>query len=164
MKGATDMTQKISPFLWFDKEAEEAAKFYVSVFGNSKINHVARYTDAGPGRDQDVMVVDFELDGCRLTALNGGPMFKFTEAISLYVDCEDQAEVDRYWNALTADGGKESMCGWLKDRYGLSWQIVPKALTRLINDPDRARASRVMEAMLQMRKIDVSKIEAAARG
>jgi predicted 3-demethylubiquinone-9 3-methyltransferase (glyoxalase superfamily) len=158
------MALKISPFLWFDKEAEEAANFYVSVFRNSKITSVTRTTAAGPGKEGEVLVVSFELDGTTVTALNGGPQFKFSEAVSLSVDCEDQAEVDRYWEKLTSGGGQEGMCGWLKDKFGLSWQIVPRALPRLLGDPDRAKAARAMAAMMQMRKIDVARIEAAAKG
>ncbi|HET7765657.1 MAG TPA: VOC family protein [Burkholderiales bacterium] len=154
--------QKITPFLWFDTQAEEAAKFYASIFPNSKILKTARYGDAGPGPKGSVMTVEFELDGQRMIALNGGPVFRFTEAISLVVDCKDQKEVDRYWNGLL-QGGKESQCGWLKDRYGLSWQIVPTVLARLLSDPDAKKAKRVMEAMLKMRKIDIAALEAAAK-
>jgi predicted 3-demethylubiquinone-9 3-methyltransferase (glyoxalase superfamily) len=153
--------QKITPFLWFDTQAEEAAKLYVSIFPNSKIRNTARYGDAGPGPKGSVMTVEFELDGQRMIALNGGPVFKFTEAISLVVDCKDQKEVDHYWNKLL-QGGKESQCGWLKDRFGLSWQIVPAALSRLLSDPDARKAKRVMEAMLKMKKLDVAALEAAA--
>ena len=147
---------KISPFLWFDAQAEEAANFYVSLFPNSKITSVSRF-------DGDkVMTVGFELDGQKLSALNGGPMFKFTEAVSFVVDCEDQAEVDRYWDALIADGGQPSQCAWLKDRFGLSWQIVPKRLFELMSDPDRGRAGRATQAMLKMSKIIIADLEAAA--
>ncbi len=156
--------QKITPFLWFDHQAEEAANFYVSLFPDSKILSVARYGEAGPGPAGSVMTVSFQLAGQRFTALNGGPQFAFTEAISLVANCESQEEVDALWSRLTADGGQESMCGWLKDRYGLSWQIVPTALPRLLQDPDPAKAKRVMEAMLQMRKIDIAALERAARG
>jgi len=152
---------KIHPFLWFDDQAEEAAKLYVSLFKNSKIGRTVRYGEGGPGPKGQVMTIEFELDGQPVTALNGGPVFKFTEAVSFSVDCEDQAEVDRYWTALM-DGGQESQCGWLKDRFGFSWQIVPKALPRLLSDPDRAKAQRVMAAMMKMRKLDVAALEAAA--
>jgi predicted 3-demethylubiquinone-9 3-methyltransferase (glyoxalase superfamily) len=154
--------QKITPFLWFDTQAEEAANFYVSVFPNSRIVTVTRYGEAGPGPKGSVMTVVFELDGQRMIALNGGPQFKFTEAISLSVDCKDQAEVDRYWSKLT-QGGKESQCGWLKDKYGLSWQINPAALGEMLSDPDPEKAKRVMEAMLTMKKIDIAALKAAAR-
>jgi predicted 3-demethylubiquinone-9 3-methyltransferase (glyoxalase superfamily) len=153
--------QKITPFLWFDTQAEEAAKFYVSIFPNSRILNTARYGDAGPGPKASVMTVEFELDGQRMIALNGGPVFKFTEAISLSVDCTDQKEVDHYWTKLS-QGGEESMCGWLKDRYGLSWQIVPTVLGQLLSGPDAKKAKRVMEAMLKMRKLDIAALKAAA--
>lgn len=154
---------KINPFLWFDSEAEAAAGFYVSVFPNSRIVEVVRYGDVGPGPTGSVMTVAFDLDGQRFNALNGGPMFKFTEAISFAVDCKDQAEVDLYWDRLS-DGGETSQCGWLKDRYGVSWQIVPRVLMRLLQDPDPVKAQRVMTAMLKMTKIDVAKLEAAYAG
>jgi predicted 3-demethylubiquinone-9 3-methyltransferase (glyoxalase superfamily) len=155
--------QKITPFLWFDGQAEEAMNFYTAIFKNSKVGNVSRYGDAGPGPKGSVMVASFELDGMRFTALNGGPHFKFTEAISFYVDCESQQEVDYFWDKLSA-GGSISQCGWLKDKFGLSWQIVPSALPRLLSDPDPKKAGRVMQAMLQMKKIDVAKLEAAAKG
>jgi predicted 3-demethylubiquinone-9 3-methyltransferase (glyoxalase superfamily) len=154
---------KISPFLWFDKEAEEAVDFYVSIFKNSKKGDVSRYTEAGPGKPGSAMTVPFELDGMKFTALNGGPDFKFNEAISFVVNCETQQEVDYYWEKLSA-GGKEVQCGWLKDKFGLSWQIVPAALMRLIADRDRAKAARVMQAMMKMVKLDIAKLEAAAKG
>ena len=154
-------TQKISTFLWFDANAEEAANYYVSIFKNSKILGVSRYGETGPGPKGSVMTVSFQLEGQEFTALNGGPQFKFTEAISLFVKCETQKEVDELWSKLTA-GGEESQCGWLKDRYGLSWQITPTVLLRLIQDPDPAKAKRVMEAMLQMKKIDIARLEQAA--
>lgn len=154
--------QKITPFLWFDTQAEEAASFYASIFPNSKILKTARFGDAGPGPKGGVMTVVFELDGQRMIALNGGPQFKFTEAISLSVDCKDQAEVDHYWNRLL-QGGKESQCGWLKDRYGLSWQVNPTILGELLADPDAKKAKRVMEAMLKMKKIDIAALRAAAQ-
>ena len=154
--------QKITPFLWFDDQAEEAMNFYVSIFKNSKAGRVTRYPGGGPGEKGKVMSVTFELEGQEFYGLNGGPLFKFTEAVSFQVSCEDQAEVDRYWNALTADGGQEGPCAWLKDRWGLSWQIVPKALPELLADPDRGRAMRAMQAMLQMKKIDIAKLREAA--
>ncbi|TMH87607.1 MAG: VOC family protein [Betaproteobacteria bacterium] len=153
--------QKITPFLWFDTQAEEAAKFYASVFPNSKILKTARYGEAGPGPKGSVMTVEFELDGQRMIALNGGPQFKFTEAISLSVDCKDQKEVDHYWTKLS-QGGQESMCGWLKDKYGLSWQVNPAILGQLLASPDAKKAKRVMEAMLKMKKIDIAALKAAA--
>lgn len=155
--------QKITPFLWFDNQAEEAANFYVSIFKNSKILNVSRYGEAGPQPAGTVLTVTFQLEGMEFTALNGGPHFKFTEAISLYVDCASQAEVDTLWEKLT-DGGEESQCGWLKDKYGLSWQIVPARLIELMHDEDPEKARRVTEAMLQMRKIDVEKLEQAYAG
>ena len=153
--------QKITPFLWFDTQAEEAAKFYASVFPNSKILKTARYGEAGPGPKGSVMTVEFELDGQRMIALNGGPQFKFTEAISLSVDCKDQKEVDHYWTKLS-QGGQESMCGWLKDKYGLSWQVNPAILVELLSSRDAKKAKRVMEAMLKMKKIDIAALKAAA--
>lgn len=155
--------QKITPFLWFDNQAEEAVNFYASVFKSAKIGKMTRYGEAGPGPAGSVMVAEFELEGMRFTALNGGPMFKFTEAISLVVDCKDQAEVDHFWHSLS-EGGQPGQCGWLKDRFGLSWQIVPEALPRLLGDPDPVRAGRVMQAMLQMTKIEVDRLEKAHAG
>ena len=155
--------QKIKTFLWFDKDAEEAAKFYTSIFKNSRITAVARYGDAGPGPKGSAMTVAFELEGQEFLALNGGPQFKFTEAISLLVTCDSQQEIDELWSKLTA-GGQESQCGWLKDRYGLSWQIVPSALPQLLQDPDPAKSARVMQAMLQMKKMDLARLERAHRG
>jgi predicted 3-demethylubiquinone-9 3-methyltransferase (glyoxalase superfamily) len=155
--------QKITPCLWFDTEGEEAAEFYTSIFPNSRIVEVTRYGSAGPRAEGSVMTVSFELDGQRFIALNGGPDFTFNEAISLEVDCDSQDEVDSYWNALT-EGGEEGPCGWLKDRYGVSWQIVPKVLTQLISDPDQEKGQRVMAAMLQMRKIEIAELEKAAAG
>lgn len=152
---------KITPFMWFDDQAEEAGKFYASVFPNSKVVSVSRYTEAGPGKAGSAMTVQIELDGLPLTLLNGGPMYRPTEAFSLSVSCEDQAEVDRYWTALT-EGGEEGPCGWLKDRYGFSWQIVPRALTEVIGQPDRAKAQRAMQAMFQMKKLDIAKLRDAA--
>lgn len=153
--------QKITTFLWFDDQAEEAANFYVSVFSNSRVVEVKRYGEAGPGPVGSTMIVTFELDGQRFLALNGGPAHTFTEAISLYVDCADQSEVDDLWAKLTADGGRADQCGWLKDKYGLSWQIVPTVLPELLGDPDPAKADRVMRAMLQMNKIEIKELQAA---
>jgi len=155
--------QKITPFLWFDNNAEEAANFYVSVFKNSKILTVSRYGDAGPGPKGAVMVVNFQLEGQQFTALNGGPVFKFSEAFSFVVSCETQQEIDHYWNKLTANGGQESQCGWLKDKFGLSWQIVPTALGKLMRG-DPKKANRVMQAVLQMNKLDIATLEEAAEG
>ena len=155
--------QKITPFLWFDNQAEEAMNFYVSVFANSRVVHVSRYGDAGPGPKGSVMSVTFELEGQRFMALNGGPQFSFTPAISLFVSCETQEEVDRLWAALV-DGGEEQPCGWLKDRYGVSWQIIPNALGELLGDPDPVKSQRVMQAMLQMKKIDVAGLKQAHAG
>ena len=155
--------QKIRPFLWYDTQAEEAAKFYTSIFKNSRIGKATRYGDAGPGPKGSVMVIEFELEGTEFVALNGGPHFKFTEAISLTVDCKSQAEVDDLWERLSA-GGSKSQCGWLKDKYGLSWQIVPSVLVELLSDPDPKRSKRVMEAMMQMTKIDIAALEAAHKG
>ncbi len=157
------MGSRISPFLWFDDQAEEAVNFYVSLFPNSKIGKVARYGEAGPGPKGSVMTVSFELDGLPVTALNGGPHFKFTEAISFVVDCETQDEVDRYWQKLTAEGAP-SQCGWLKDKFGLSWQIVPRALGELMSGPDPVRSQRVMKAILGMTKIDIAELWRAYEG
>ena len=151
---------KITPFLWFDQQAEEAANFYTSVFKNSQINGVTRYTEAGPGPAGTAMTVAFTLDGQPFTALNGGPSYTFNEAVSFVVHCEDQAEVDHLWSQLTA-GGKEVACGWLKDKYGLAWQIVPKRFLELMMDPDPVRKQRVMKAMFQMKKLDLPVLEAA---
>jgi predicted 3-demethylubiquinone-9 3-methyltransferase (glyoxalase superfamily) len=153
--------QKITPFLWFDNQAEEAMNFYVSIFKNSKAGRVTRYGDAGPGPKGSVMSVTFQLEGQQFMALNGGPMFQFTPAISLFVDCETQEEVDELWEKLSA-GGRPDRCGWLKDKFGLSWQIIPKALGELLGDKDPARASRAMKAMLKMSKIDVAEMKRAA--
>ena len=155
---------KISPFLWFDTQAEDAARFYVSIFPSSRIVKVARYGDPGPGPKGNVMTVQFELDGQEIVALNGGPLFKFTEAISLSIDCKTQDEVDYFWDKLIEGGGEPSQCSWLKDKFGVSWQVVPEQLPKLLLDPDRAKAGRVMSAMMQMGKIDIAKIEAAAKG
>jgi predicted 3-demethylubiquinone-9 3-methyltransferase (glyoxalase superfamily) len=155
--------QKITPFLWFDTQAEEAANFYVSVFPNSKINKVARYPEGITDMAGKVMTVDFTLDGEGFMAMNAGPHFKFSEAISFMISCDDQAEVDHYWDKLTA-GGQASQCGWLKDRFGLSWQVTPRRLLELGSDPDRAKAGRTMAAMMKMAKIDIAALEAAALG
>ena len=155
--------QKITPFLWFDHQAEEAAKFYTAIFKNSKIKKITRYTKVGPGPEGSVMTVAFTLNGQDFVALNGGPNFKFTEAISLVVNCETQAEVDRYWKKLSA-GGKKVACGWLKDKYGLFWQITPTMLTKLIADKDPDKVNRVMTAMMKMVKLDIKKLKAAAKG
>ena len=155
--------QKITPFLWFDTQAEEAAKFYISIFRNSKITGTTRYGEAGPGPKGSVMTVTFNLDGQDFVALNGGPQFKFTEAVSLVVNCETQQEVDEFWEKLSA-GGEKSQCGWLKDKFGLSWQIVPTVLGQLLQDKDPAKSRRVMEAMLQMDKLDIKKLKQAHAG
>jgi predicted 3-demethylubiquinone-9 3-methyltransferase (glyoxalase superfamily) len=151
--------QKITPFLWFDDQAEEAANFYASIFKSSRIVTVTRYTEVGPGPAGSAMTVVFELDGQRFTALNGGPHFQFTEAISLVVDCETQEEVDHFWEKLT-EGGQEVQCGWLKDKYGLSWQIVPKILGELVADP--RKSGTVMQAVMQMKKLDIAGLKRAA--
>ena len=152
--------QKIVPSLWFDTEAEEAAKFYTSIFRNSKIGNIARYGSAGPRPEGMVMTVDFQLDGQDFNAINGGPDFKFTEATSLLVNCQNQAEVDDLWKKL-GDGGEPGPCGWLKDKFGLSWQIVPVALGEMLSDPDPGKSQRVMAAMLQMSKIDLAGLRKA---
>jgi len=152
---------KITPCLWFDTQGEEAARFYTSIFPNSRIVDIAHYGEAGPRDPGTVMVVKFELDGQEFVALNGGPEFTFDEAISFQIDCADQEEVDRYSEALT-DGGEQGPCGWVKDRFGLSWQVVPKRMIELLSDPDEAKAQRAMAAMLEMRKIDIAAVEAAA--
>jgi predicted 3-demethylubiquinone-9 3-methyltransferase (glyoxalase superfamily) len=153
--------QKITPFLWFDTESEEAARFYTSVFPNSRVVDIAHYGEAGPRAAGTVMTVSFVLDGQSFVALNGGPEFTFSEAISFQVTCASQDEVDAYWSSLSA-GGEEGPCGWLKDKYGVSWQIVPTALLELLGDPDREKSQRVMQAMLSMRKIDIAALERAA--
>jgi predicted 3-demethylubiquinone-9 3-methyltransferase (glyoxalase superfamily) len=160
--------QKITPFLWFDNNAEEAVNFYVSIFKNSKLGKIARYTGAGAqaaGRPEgSVMTAEFQLEGQNFVAINGGPQFKFTEAISFVVNCGTQEEVDYYWEKLTADGGQESQCAWLKDKYGLSWQIVPTVLIEMLQDKDPEKAQRVMKAMLQMKKIDIATLKRAYDG
>ena len=156
--------QKITPFLWFDTQAEEAANHYVSIFKNSKIHGVSRYGEGGPGPKGSVMTVNFELEGQNFTALNAGPHFKFNESVSFYIRCETQAEVDEFWEKLIAGGGQPSQCGWLKDKFGLSWQVIPNALPELLNDPDPAKSARVMQSMMKMSKIDVAGLRAAAAG
>src|SRR5438270_2253520 len=155
--------QKIAPCLWFDTEGEEAAHFYTSIFKNSRILGVSRYGESGPRPAGTVMTVSFELDGREFVALNGGPEYTFNEAVSFQISCADQAEVDHYWNALT-EGGAAGPCGWLKDRFGLSWQVVPQALPELLNHPDPAAAQRVMAAMMRMGRIDIDELRTAAEG
>src|SRR5215469_6384292 len=152
--------QKITPFLWFDNQAEEAANFYVSLFKNSRLGSIRRYGDTGPGPKGSVMSVIFQLEGQEFFALNGGPHFKFTPAISLFVNCENQEEVDELWEKLSA-GGRKDRCGWLQDKYGLSWQIIPTALSQFLSDPDPAKSNRVVKAMLQMDKIDIARLKEA---
>ena len=160
--------QKITPFLWFDNNAEDAVNFYVSIFKNSKVGKVTRYDEGSSkaaGRPEgSVMTMEFQLDGQNFTAINAGPHFKFSEAISFVVDCETQEEVDYFWEKLTADGGQESQCAWLKDKFGLSWQIVPRVLIEMIGDKDPQKAKRVMGAMLQMKKIDIATLKRAYNG
>lgn len=158
-----EKVQKINPFLWFNNQAEEAVKFYVSTFKNSGINNIVHYGKAGPGPEGSVMTVEFELEGQEFTALNGGPVYTFTEAISFVVNCNSQDEVDYYWEKLT-DGGEEGVCGWLKDKYGLSWQIIPTVMVEMMSDPDPEKAKRVTEAMLQMVKIDIKTLKEAYDG
>lgn len=157
-------TQKITPFLWFDGKAEEAIRFYTSLFPNSKIIHMKHWGEGTSYPAEQVMMATFELDGIQFHAFDAGPQFHFTEAISLYVSANTQEEIDDYWNALTSDGGQESMCGWLKDRYGLSWQIIPPALPTYLQDPDPQKSQRVMQAMLAMKKIDIALLEKAYQG
>jgi predicted 3-demethylubiquinone-9 3-methyltransferase (glyoxalase superfamily) len=155
--------QRISPCLWFDNQAEEAVNFYLSIFKNSKVKTTTRYSEAGPGPQGSVMVIAFELDGVELIALNGGPVFKFNEAVSLAISCQTQAEVDHYWSKLTA-GGAESQCGWLKDKYGVSWQVVPLPLTERMASSDATRVKRMTEAMFKMKKLDIATLERAYDG
>jgi predicted 3-demethylubiquinone-9 3-methyltransferase (glyoxalase superfamily) len=157
------MQQKITPNLWFDTEAEQAADFYTSVFKDSRIVFVARYPEGAPGRAGTVMTVDFELNGQRFVGINGGSQFKFDEAVSFAITCEDQDEIDYYWEQLS-EGGSEGPCGWLKDKFGLSWQVVPTGMEELFTDPDPTRAERAMKAMLQMSKLDIAALRAAADG
>jgi predicted 3-demethylubiquinone-9 3-methyltransferase (glyoxalase superfamily) len=155
--------QKITPFLWFDNQAEEAMNLYVSIFKNSKVLGVTRYGDAGPGPKGSVMTAEFQLEGQEFVALNGGPHFKFTEAVSFVVNCQSQEEVDYFWEKLS-EGGAESQCGWLKDKFGLSWQVVPTVLIEMLQDKDPEKSQRVMKAMLQMEKIDIKKLKEAYDG
>jgi predicted 3-demethylubiquinone-9 3-methyltransferase (glyoxalase superfamily) len=157
------MQQKLTPNLWFDTEAEEAAAFYISVFDNSRIVYVTHYPEGAPGPAGTVMTVEFELDGQRFVAINGGPQFTFDEAVSFQINCESQDEVDHYWERLS-EGGEEGPCGWLKDRYGLSWQVVPTGMEELFTDPDPERAQRAMQAMLKMGKLDIAALRSAADG
>jgi predicted 3-demethylubiquinone-9 3-methyltransferase (glyoxalase superfamily) len=162
--------QKITPFLWFDDRAEEAAKFYTSVFKDSKVGKILRYSEETAKSSQSgrppgsVLTVEFEIEGQKFTALNGGPQFKFNESVSFVVNCETQQEVDYFWEKLTADGGQESQCGWLKDKFGLSWQVTPTLLIEMLQDKDPEKSERVMNAMLQMQKIDINKLKAAYAG
>jgi predicted 3-demethylubiquinone-9 3-methyltransferase (glyoxalase superfamily) len=158
------MQQKIVPNLWFDGQAEEAAEFYISVFKNGSILSKSHYPENSPGEAGTVMTVEWELGGQRFVGINGGPQFKFDEAVSFQITCEDQDEVDYYWDALTADGGAEGPCGWVKDKFGLSWQVVPKGMDEVFSHPDKERASRAMQAMLKMKKLDIAELERAADG
>jgi predicted 3-demethylubiquinone-9 3-methyltransferase (glyoxalase superfamily) len=157
------MQQRIVPNLWFDTEAEEAAGHYISIFKNSRIVNVTHYTEAGPREAGTVMTVEFELDGQRFVGINGGPEFTFDEAVSFQIDCENQEEIDYYWDRLS-EGGEEGQCGWLKDRYGLSWQVVPTGMEELFADPDPTKAERAMQAMFGMRKLDIAALRSAAEG
>jgi predicted 3-demethylubiquinone-9 3-methyltransferase (glyoxalase superfamily) len=160
--------QKITPFLWFDHQAEQAAKFYTSVFKNSKVGKILRYDEASAkaagGTVGSVLTIEFEIEGQKFTALNGGPQFKFNESVSFVVYCQNQDEVDYFWQKLTADGGQESECGWLRDKFGLSWQVTPTVLIEMLHDKDPKKSERVMNAMMQMQKIDISKLKAAYAG
>jgi len=160
--------QKITPFLWFDDQAEEAVKFYTSVFKNSKVGRILRYDEEAASKSGrpagSVLTIEFEIEGQKFVALNGGPQFKFNESVSFVVNCETQEEVDYFWQKLTADGGEESQCGWLKDKFGLSWQVTPTVLIDMLHDKDSEKAERVMKAMLQMQKIDIEKLKAAYGG
>jgi predicted 3-demethylubiquinone-9 3-methyltransferase (glyoxalase superfamily) len=156
--------QKITPFLWFDSQAEEAAKFYVSIFKDSKIIGVTHYGEAGPGPKGSVLTVKFQIAGQEFVALNGGPMFKFNESVSFVVNCETQEEIDYFWEKLTAGGGEESRCGWLSDKFGLSWQVVPTLLQEMMLDKDEAKSNRVMEAILEMDKLDLATLQRAYEG
>jgi predicted 3-demethylubiquinone-9 3-methyltransferase (glyoxalase superfamily) len=159
------MSEKITPNLWFDTEAEQAAEFYVSVFGgDSEITSIAHYTESGPREEGMVMVVEFKLRGQHFVGINGGPEFNFDEAVSFQISCEDQAEVDYFWEKLTAGGGREGQCGWLTDKYGLAWQVTPRGMDSVFSDPDKERANRAMKAMLGMRKINIAELQAAADG
>ncbi|WP_138735725.1 VOC family protein [Modestobacter excelsi] len=156
--------QRIVPNLWFDSQAEEAAQYYIDVFGSGRVTGVVRYPDGAPGQEGAVMAVEFEAGGMRFVGINGGPMSTFSEAVSFQIDCADQAEVDRFWDRFIADGGEGGQCGWLKDKYGLSWQVQPVGMTELFADPDPARAQRAVQAMLGMQKLDMAALRAAADG
>ena len=158
------MSQKITPSLWFDMNAEEAANFYVDLFDDGRILDVTRYPEGTPGPAGEVMTVEWELNGQKFVGINGGPQFQFSEAVSFMISCTDQEEVDYYWDRLTADGGKEGQCGWLTDRFGLAWQVVPEGMDEVFNDPDPAKAERSMAAMMKMNKLDIAELRAAAEG
>jgi len=158
------MSQKITPNLWFDMNAEEAANFYVDLFDDGRILNVARYPEGSPGPAGEVMTVEWELNGQKFVGINGGPQFQFSEAVSFMISCKDQEEVDYYWDRLTADGGKEGQCGWLSDRFGLAWQVVPEGMDEVFSDPDPAKAERSMAAMMKMKKLDIAELRAAAAG
>jgi len=157
----TTIAQKITPFLWYDNQAEEAANFYVSIFKNSRILGVTRYGKSGPGPEGTVLTAAFKLEGQKFTALNGGPRFTFNESVSFVVNCETQEEIDYFWEKLSSDGGQESQCGWLKDKFGLSWQVVPTILPELITSKDAKKSERVMQALMQMKKLDLAKLKQA---
>jgi len=158
------MSQKITPNLWFDMNAEEAANFYVDLFDDGRILNVARYPEGSPGPAGEVMTVEWELNGQKFVGINGGPQFQFSEAVSFMISCKDQEEVDYYWDRLTADGGKEGQCGWLSDRFGLAWQVVPEGMDEVFSDPDPTKAERSMAAMMKMKKLDIAELRAAAAG
>ncbi len=158
----TTIAQKITPFFWYDNQAEEAMNFYVSIFKNSRVLGVTRYGKSGPGPEGSVLTAAFELEGQKFTALNGGPRFKFNESVSFVVNCETQEEIDYFWEKLSSDGGQESQCGWLKDKFGLSWQVVPTILPELITSTDPKKSERVMQAIMQMKKLDIAKLKQAA--
>jgi len=158
------VAQKITPFLWFDNQAEEAARFYCSIFKKSKLGKIARYPEGSPGQAGSVMTVEFKLEGQDYVALNGGPLFKFTEAVSLVINCKDQKEIDYYWDKLLQGGGKPSQCGWLKDKYGFSWQVTPADWSKMYTTKDKAKAQRVFTAMLGMVKMDIAALKRAAKG
>jgi predicted 3-demethylubiquinone-9 3-methyltransferase (glyoxalase superfamily) len=158
------MSQKITPNLWFDMNAEEAANFYVDLFDDGRILNVARYPEGSPGPAGEVMTVEWELNGQKFVGINGGPQFQFSEAVSFMISCKDQEEVDYYWDRLTADGGKEGQCGWLSDRFGLAWQVVPEGMDEVFSDPDPTKAERSMAAMMKMKKLDIAELRAAAEG
>ena len=158
------MSQKITPNLWFDMNAEEAANFYVDLFDDGRILNVARYPEGSPGPAGEVMTVEWELNGQKFVGINGGPQFQFSEAVSFMISCKDQEEVDYYWDRLTADGGKEGQCGWLSDKFGLAWQVVPEGMDEVFSDPDPTKAERSMAAMMKMKKLDIAELRAAAEG